>query len=262
VVSYYCKNTDPVKLITIIPAGRAGGVTVSVPEEDISYNTRGDMLDRIKLSLGGRIAEELIMDDISTGASADIQQATKVARNMVTRYGMSEKLGTVLYGSDHSSDEVFLGRDFSSGKNYSEQTAAAIDAEIQRIIGECYNEAKEILSAHIDRLHFVAQYLLKHESMDADQFKAAMKDDATEEELDAIAAEKAEKSRRDNEERAKRNAEQAEKAEESFESAENAPAGEFDEEPLESDDAQESADDYTEEFSEKSEEKPSEKDEK
>ena len=207
VVSYYCKNTDPVKLITIIPVGRAGGVTVSVPEEDISYTTRGDMLDRIKLSLGGRIAEELIMDDVSTGASADIQQATKVARNMVTRYGMSEKLGTVLYGSDHSSDEVFLGRDFSSGKNYSEQTAAAIDAEIQRIIAESYDEAKKILEEHIDRLHFVAQYLLKHESMDADQFAAAMKDDATEEELDAIAAEKAEKSRRDNEERAKRNAE-------------------------------------------------------
>jgi len=211
VVSYYCKNTDPVKLITIIPAGRAGGVTVSVPEEDISYTTRGDMVDRIKLSLGGRIAEELIMDDISTGASADIQQATKVARDMVTRYGMSEKLGTVLYGSDHSSDEVFLGRDFSSGKNYSEQTAAAIDAEIQRIIGECYAEAKAILSEHIDRLHFVAQYLLKHETMDADQFVAAMKDDATEEELDAIAEAKAEQSRRDNEERAKRDAEKAQK---------------------------------------------------
>ena len=209
VVSYYCKNTDPVKLITIIPAGRAGGVTVSVPEEDVSYTTRGDMLDRIKLSLGGRIAEELIMDDISTGASADIQQATKVARNMVTRYGMSEKLGTVLYGSDHSSDEVFLGRDFSSGKNYSEQTAAAIDSEIQRIIADCYGDAKEILEEHIDRLHFVAQYLLKHESMDGDQFAAAMKDGATEEELDAIAAEKAEKSRQDNEARAKRDAKEA-----------------------------------------------------
>ena len=213
VVSYYCKNTDPIKLITIIPAGRAGGVTVSVPEQDISYTTRGDMIDRIKLSLGGRIAEELIMDDITTGASADIQQATKVARNMVTRYGMSDKLGTVLYGSDHSSDEVFLGRDFSSGKNYSEQTAAAIDAEIQRIIGECYSEAKEILSTHIDRLHFVAQYLLKHETMDADQFAAAMKEDATEEELNAIAEAKAEKSRRDNEERLRREAEEAAKRE-------------------------------------------------
>ncbi|MBQ5833189.1 MAG: AAA family ATPase, partial [Clostridia bacterium] len=206
VVSYYCKNTDPVKLITIIPAGRAGGVTVSRPENDVHYLTREGMLDDIRMSLGGRIAEELIMEDISSGASGDIQQATKLARNMVTRYGMSRRLGTVLYGSGHS--EVFLGRDYASGKEYSEQTAALIDEEIQTIIGDCYEDAKRILSEHIDRLHFVAQYLLKHESMDDDQFRAAMKEDATEEELDAIAAEKAEKSRRDNERRA---AEQAER---------------------------------------------------
>ena len=213
VVSYYCKHTDPVKLITIIPAGRAGGVTVSRPEEDKSYHTRNGMLDDIRMSLGGRVAEELIMDDISTGASSDIQQATKMARGMVTQYGMSDKLGTVLYGSGHS--EVFLGRDYGTGKDYSEQTAATIDAEIQRIIGECYDEAKTILSEHIDKLHFVAQYLLKHESMDGDQFAAAMKDGATEEELNAIAAEKAEKSRRDNEERAA-----AQKAEEEAKAAE------------------------------------------
>ena len=143
------------------------------------------------------------MDDISTGASGDIQQATKTARNMVTRYGMSDKLGTVLYGSEHSSDEVFLGRDFSSGKNYSEKTSAEIDDEIRRLISDSYVEAKAMLADHIDRLHFVAQYLLTHESMDGDQFAAAMKDDATVEELEAIAAEKAEKSRRDNEERFK-----------------------------------------------------------
>ena len=208
VVSYYCKNTDPVKYITIIPAGNAGGVTVSVPEQDVSYTTRGDMIDLIKRSLGGRIAEELIMDDISTGASSDIQHATKIARSMVTRYGMSDRLGTVLYGSEHSNDEVFLGRDFSSGKNYSEETAAAIDAEIQRIIGDCYAAAKAILSEHIDKLHFVAEYLLKHETMDGDQFAAAMKDGVTDADLDAIAEEKAEKSRRDNEERAAKNAEE------------------------------------------------------
>ena len=201
VVTYYCKHTDPVKHITIIPAGRAGGVTIRVPEKDVSYYTRGQMLDDIKISLGGRIAEELILDDISTGASSDIQQATKVARGMVTRYGMSDKLGTVLYGSEHSSDEVFLGRDFSSGKNYSEKTSAEIDDEIRRLIAESYEAAKKILTDHIDRLHFVAKYLLTHESMDGDQFAAAMKDDATVEELEAIAAEKAEKSRRDNEER-------------------------------------------------------------
>jgi len=162
-------------------------------------STKGEMLDDIRVSLGGRIAEELIMDDISTGASSDIQQATKTARQMVTQYGMSEKLGTVLYGSGHA--EVFLGRDYGTGKDYSEQTAAAIDGEIQRIIGDCYADAKEMLSEHVDKLHFVAQYLLKHESMDGDQFAAAMKDGATEEELDAIAAEKAERSRRDNEAR-------------------------------------------------------------
>ena len=199
VVSYYCKNTDPVKYITIIPAGSAGGVTVSVPEVDTSYNTRGEMIDRIRMSLGGRIAEELIMDDISTGASGDIQQATKIARGMVTRYGMSDRLGTVLYGSGHS--EVFLGRDYGTSKEYSEQTASVIDEEIQRIVKECYADAKAILSEHIDKLHFVAEYLLSHETMDGDQFKAAMQDGATIEQLEAIAAEKAEKSRRDNEER-------------------------------------------------------------
>ena len=222
VVSYYCKNTDPVKYITIIPAGNAGGVTVSVPEQDVSYTTRGDMLDAIKLSLGGRSAEELIMDDISTGASSDIQHATKIARGMVTRYGMSDRLGTVLYGSEHSNDEVFLGRDFSSGKNYSEQTAATIDAEIQRIIGECYAEAKTILCEHSDKLTFVAEYLLKHESMDGDQFAAAMKDGATEADLDAIAEEKAEKSRRDNEERAAKNAEEEARREAEAKAAEEA----------------------------------------
>ena len=218
VVSYYCKNTDPVKFITIIPAGNAGGVTVSVPEEDTSYTTRNEMLDVIRRSLGGRIAEELIMGDISTGASSDIQHATSTARSMVTRYGMSDRLGTVLYGSGHS--EVFLGRDYGTGKEYSEQTAAAIDEEIQHIVKECYADAKAMLSEHIDKLHFVAQYLLKHETMDGDQFKAAMQDGATDADLEAIAAEKAEKSRRDNEERAKRQAEEeAQKASEAEQNA-------------------------------------------
>ena len=231
VVSHYCKNTDPVKIITIIPAGRAGGVTVSRPEEDVSYYTRGGMLDNIRMSLGGRVAEELILDDISSGASSDIQQATKMARGMVTRYGMSKKLGTVLYGSGHS--EVFLGRDYGTGKDYSEATAATIDEEIQRIIGECYEDAKNILSEHIDKLHFVAQYLLKHESMDGDQFEAAMKDGATEADLDAIAAEKAEKSRRDNEERAARDKAEAEAKEAVQEEATETAVAEESEEALE-----------------------------
>ncbi len=200
VVAHYCEHADPIKHITIIPAGRAGGVTIQAPQEDQLGSTRGEMLDDIRISMGGRVAEELIMDDISTGASGDIQQATRVARDMVTRYGMSDKLGTVLYGSGHA--EVFLGRDYGSGKEYSEATAASIDGEIQSIIGNCYGDAKKILSEHIDKLHFVAQYLLKHESMDGDQFVAAMKDGATEADLDAIAEAKAEESRRQNEERA------------------------------------------------------------
>ena len=210
VVSYFCKNTDPVKFITIIPAGNANGVTVSVPEQDMNHMSRGEMLDNIRMSLGGRVAEEIIMDDITTGASADIQQATKTARGMVTRYGMSDRLGTVLYGSGHS--EVFLGRDYGSGKDYSEQTAAIIDEEIQRLVKESYADAKVILTEHIDKLHFVAEYLLKHETMDGDQFLAAMKDGATEEDLLAIAEEKAEKSRKDNEERAARQKAEAEEA--------------------------------------------------
>ena len=162
-------------------------------------STKGEMIDDIRISLGGRIAEELILDDISTGASSDIQKATQVARNMVTRYGMSDRMGPILYGSEHTSDEVFLGRDFSSGKDYSEETAAAIDEEVRSIVETAYADAKKMLADHIDKLHFVAQYLLKHESMDGDQFAAAMQDGATEEELDAIAAQKAEQSRLDNE---------------------------------------------------------------
>ena len=199
VVTYYCKHSDPVKHITIIPAGNAGGVTIRVPLEDQMVSTKGEMIDDIRISLRGRIAEELILDDISTGASSDIQKATQVARNMGTRYGMSDRMGPILYGSEHTSDEVFLGRDFSSGKDYSEETAAAIDEEVRSIVETAYADAKKMLADHIDKLHFVAQYLLKHESMDGDQFAAAMQDGATEEELDAIAAQKAEQRRLDNE---------------------------------------------------------------
>lgn len=234
VVTYYCEHSDPVKHITIIPAGNAGGVTIRVPLEDQMGSTRGEMLDDIRISLGGRIAEELIMDDISTGASSDIQKATKVARNMVTRYGMSKKLGTVLYGSEHTSDEVFLGRDYNTGKTYSEQTAATIDEEIQRIVDEAYEEAKRILTEHIDKLHFVAQYLLKRESMDGEQFAAAMKDGATEAELDAIAEERAAKSKRDNEERIAKQ----KQAEEAAKAADEAAKDEVDDAPAERTDAE------------------------
>ena len=211
VASYYCKNTDPVKHITIIPAGSAGGVTVSVPTEDKMTSSRNEMVDKIVLSLGGRVAEELILDDISTGASSDIQHATAIARNMVTRYGMSAKLGTVLYGSEHSSDEVFLGRDFSSGKNYSEKTAADIDDEIRAIIASAYDRCKTILSEHINKLHFVAEFLLKNESMDEEQFKAAMEmDNPTVESIEEIAIRKKQKSDEENKTAAEKKAKEEE----------------------------------------------------
>ena len=191
VASYYCKNADPVKHITIIPAGNAGGVTLRVPTEDRMTSSRNEMLDDIVMTLGGRVAEAIILDDISTGASSDIQNATRIARNMVTRYGMSDVLGPVLYGNEHSSDEVFLGRDFSSGQNYSDKTAAAIDDEIRNIIMSAYDRCKLILEEHVDKLHFVAQFLLKNEFMDEDQFKACMEmDNPTIEEIEKIAAER------------------------------------------------------------------------
>jgi len=199
VASYFCKHTDPVKHITIIPAGSAGGVTISVPTEDRMVTSRNEMIDRIVLALGGRVAEEIVLDDISTGASNDIRQATAIARNMVTRYGMSKKLGTVLYGSEHSSDEVFLGRDFSSGKNYSEKTASDIDDEIREIISSCYEICKKHLEDNISKLHFVAEFLLKNESMDDEQFKAAMESDSpTIESIEEIAIERKRKSEMEN----------------------------------------------------------------
>ena len=214
VASYFCKHTDPVKHITIIPAGSAGGVTVSRPTKDPFTSSRNEMLDEIVFSLGGRVAESIIMDDISTGASSDIQQATRTATNMVTRYGMSDKLGTVLYGSEHSQDEVFLGRDFSSGRNYSEATAATIDEEIRSIINNCYDRCKQILTENINKLHFVAEFLLKNESMDEEQFLAAMQmENPTIESIEGILTEKKRRSEEENktahENQAKKEAEEA-----------------------------------------------------
>jgi cell division protease FtsH len=232
VASYYCEHTDPVKFISTVPAGNAGGVTVSIPEEDVSYSTKKQMFDSIVLALGGRVAEQIVLDDISTGASGDIQQATKVARNMVTRYGMSDKLGTVLYGSDHSDTEVFLGRDFNNTKNFSEKIAAEIDDEVRAIIESAYAECTKILTEHIDKLHFIAGYLLKAEFMDGDQFKAAMENDLTFEDIDEIAKEKERKSREENEAKLLAEQEEQRKVEEELrrekeerERMMNAPAG-------------------------------------
>ncbi len=212
VVSYYCKHSAPVKHITIIPAGGAGGVTLRVPEEDKMVASRLEMIDDICVSLGGRAAEKLVLDDISTGASSDIQKATSVARNMVTRYGMSEKLGTVLYGSEHSSDEVFLGRDFSSGRNYSEKIAAEIDDEIRRLIDEAYESALSMLSDHREKLEFIAEFLLRYETMDGDQFLAAMS--AENPSFEEIAAIEEEKKRKNEEADARAREEEARRLEE------------------------------------------------
>ena len=165
------------------------------------------MLDDILMSLGGRVAEAIVLDDISTGASSDIQHATHIARNMVTRYGMSDILGPVLYGNEHSSDEVFLGRDFSSGQNYSSKTAATIDDEIRSIIMAAYDRCKSILEEHIDKLHFVANFLLKNEFMDEDQFKACMEmDNPTIEEIEKIAEDRKRISEEENQSAHKKNA--------------------------------------------------------
>ena len=199
VSSYFCEHTDPVKHITIIPAGSAGGVTLSVPTEERMTASKKQMIDDIVYGLGGRVAEELVLDDISTGASNDIRQATSIARAMVMKYGMSDTLGTVLYGSEHSSDEVFLGRDFSSGKEYSEKTAAEIDDEVRKIIGNAYKTCREILEKNIDKLHFVASFLLKNEVMDEEQFRTAMTcDNPTIEQIEAIAVERKRKSEEEN----------------------------------------------------------------
>ncbi|MBQ8174596.1 MAG: ATP-dependent zinc metalloprotease FtsH [Clostridia bacterium] len=213
--SFYAPHADPVKQITILPAGRTGGVTLMMPEEDRLGQTKNEMLDSIVVSLGGRVAEELVLGDISTGASNDIQQATRVATDMVTRYGMSELLGTVLYGSEHSRDEIFLGRDFSGGETYSQETAGKIDNEIRRIIDESYQRCKEYIATHLDKLELVASYLLKHETMEAETFRAAMEGaDVTMEALEAIDEERARKSEEENRAAAKKRAEEEKKADE------------------------------------------------
>lgn len=209
VVTFAIQPETPVHQISIIPSGRgAGGYTLSIPKEDRSYMSKNDMQNEIVTLLAGRMAEKLIMGDISTGASNDIQRATGIARNMVTRYGMSDDLGPIVYGSEHSSDEVFLGRDFSSGRNYSEETASLIDNEIKRIIGDAYKTAENILREKMDKLHFIAQFLIKDEIMDEEQFKAAMTGNPTVEELEEMLSERRRRSNRENEEKAKRDEEE------------------------------------------------------
>jgi len=168
VVSRFLPTQDPVHQISIVPRGMAGGYTMYRPTEDKNFMSKSEMEETIVSLLGGRVAEKLILDDISTGASNDIERATKIARNMVTKYGMSEKIGTIMLGTGQ--EEVFLGRDLAQGKEYSEETAAIVDEEVKRIIDTAFNRAAQILRDHIDKLHSVAGVLLEKEKIDGDEF--------------------------------------------------------------------------------------------
>ena len=170
VVSHFLPSQDPVHEISIVPRGMAGGYTMYRPTEDKSFMSKTEMEENIVSLLGGRVAESLILNDISTGASNDIERATKIARSMVTIYGMSERIGTLTLGQGQ--EEVFLGRDFGHTKEYSEETAAIIDEEVKKIVDQGYNRAKQILSENIDKLHKVAGVLLEKEKIGADEFEA------------------------------------------------------------------------------------------
>ena len=174
ICTYYCPSQDKVHHITIIPRGTAGGFTMSLPEHDRNYRSKTEMEESLVVLLGGRVAEKVVLDDISTGASNDIERATNVARSMVTRYGFSEKLGPIVYGTNDA--EVFLGRDYSHGRNYSENIAAEIDAEIRELVETAYESARNILETHRDKLETVAQYLIANEKMDGDKFEELMSD--------------------------------------------------------------------------------------
>ena len=168
VVARMLPNTDPVHQVTIIPRGRAGGFTMILPKEDKYYATKTEMEEQIVHLLGGRVAEKLVLNDISTGASNDLERATNIARAMVTKYGMSENIGPINYSSE---DEVFLGRDFSTKRNYSEEIASAIDKEVRVIIEKAYATTENILKENIDKLHLVANTLLEVETLDAEDFE-------------------------------------------------------------------------------------------
>lgn len=172
ICTYYCKSQDKVHQVTIIPRGSAGGFTMSLPEKDKSFVSKSEMFENIIVLLGGRVAEKIILDDISTGASNDLERATSTARSMVTRYGFSENLGPVVYGQ--AEHEVFLGRDYSNTPSYSDNIAAEIDNEIRSIIETAFEKAEELLTQHIDKLHLIAKYLMKNEKIDGPTFYKLM----------------------------------------------------------------------------------------
>ena len=207
ILAHILPTQDPVRQISIIPSGNALGYTLNVPEEDKFSVYKNELKEQITMLLGGRAAEELVFADISGGASNDILRATQTARKMVTKLGMSDVIGNVHFGSDNSSDEVFLGRDFSAERDYSDETAAIIDREVKRIIDEAYANAKRILSENRERLDFIAEFLVKHEMMDDVQFKAYMDENASEEEILKLTEEKQRRSEEENKKREEAEAE-------------------------------------------------------
>ena len=179
VVIHQLPTQDPVHQITIIPRGPAGGMTISLPQEDRAYQSRQELEERIAVCLGGRVAEQLVLGDVSTGASSDIQKASAIARAMVTKYGMSEKLGTIAYGNE--SDEVFIGRTMAQARSYSEEVAGLIDEEVKTIVDRAYARCEEILSQCRKELELTAQYLLVHETMSGAEFSKVFTDPESEE---------------------------------------------------------------------------------
>lgn len=173
VVGMLLDNTDPVHKVTIIPRGRAGGYTLSLPKEDRYYATRSEMLDELKVLLGGRVAEALVLKEISSGASNDLQRATTLARQMICEYGMSENIGPVTFG--HRQDQVFLGRDIARDKDYSEEVAAEIDKEVRSFIEDAYAATEKLLSDNIDKLHVIAEALIERETLEADEISGLIK---------------------------------------------------------------------------------------
>ena len=172
IVSYFLPSQDEVHQISIIPRGMAAGYTMYRPADDRGHTTKTELTEQICSLLGGRVAEKLTQDDITTGASNDIQRATEIAQKMVMKYGMSEKLGPIVYGKDH--DEVFLGRDLGTTQTYSDEIASEIDEEVKSIVEGQFEHAQKILTEHMNKLHEIAKYLFENEKMDADCFKAAM----------------------------------------------------------------------------------------
>ena len=227
ITGYFCPTHDPVHQISIIPRGQAGGYTMYLPDKDPSYVTKGAMQENIICLLGGRVAEQLILDDISTGASNDLERATQTARAMVTRYGFSDRLGPVVYGTDQN--QTFLGRDLGQGRGYSEEVASEIDHEIRDIVDEAYEAARRILSEHLPELHKLAAALIQREKLSGEEFRTIMEGgELPPLEADAPAASAETNAPAENTEETAEAAESAENAEaaESAETAKSAEAAE------------------------------------